>query len=155
MTKASRRRELASRVEPSDASAMSACTAVARAAAQLQRSTRRGPHLLRRFRACAIASTIDCGRLHAEPAARVSVRCAGQTQKFAARLADSDNPIMTTAGKHIVDGFAGLPDAEKREVLANLLRISRDIAYPKVTDEELLSSADSLFLEYDRREADE
>jgi hypothetical protein len=62
---------------------------------------------------------------------------------------------MTAAGKSIVDDFASLPDSEKREVLANLLRISRTIDYPEVSDEELVNSADALFLEYDQREADE
>jgi len=68
---------------------------------------------------------------------------------------DSDNPIMTAAGKHIVDDFASLPDSEKREVLANLLRMSRSIDYPDVSAEELVASADALFLEYDQREAKE
>jgi hypothetical protein len=62
---------------------------------------------------------------------------------------------MTAAGKHIVEDFESLPDPEKREVLANLLRISRSIDYPEMPDEELVASADSLFLEYDRREAKE
>ena len=62
---------------------------------------------------------------------------------------------MTAAGKHIVDDFAKLADTEKREVLANLLRISRDIEVPEITDDELVASADTLFLEYDRREANE
>ena len=62
---------------------------------------------------------------------------------------------MTSIGKHIVEDFANLPDQEKREVLANLLRISRDIEYPEVSDEELVATADALFLEYDRRESAE
>lgn len=62
---------------------------------------------------------------------------------------------MTAAGKHIVEDFASLPDSEKREVLVNLLRISRDIEFPEVSDEELLASADALFREYDRRESDQ
>lgn len=61
---------------------------------------------------------------------------------------------MTTAGKHIVEDFQGLPDPEKREVLANLLRISRSIDYPEMSDEELLASADAVFVEYDNREAE-
>ena len=61
---------------------------------------------------------------------------------------------MTTAGKHIVDDFASLPDPEKREVLADLLRISRDIEYPEVPDDERVASADALLLEYNRRESD-
>ncbi len=62
---------------------------------------------------------------------------------------------MTAAGKHILQDFESLPDTEKREVLANLLRISREIEYPAIGDEELIASADAIFLEYDRREANE
>jgi len=61
---------------------------------------------------------------------------------------------MTAAGKHIVEDFETLSDQEKREVLANLLRISRSIEYPETSDEELLNSADAVFLEYDKRESE-
>lgn len=60
---------------------------------------------------------------------------------------------MTAGGKHIVDDFRDLPDVEKREVLVNLLRISKDLEYPEVSDEELVASAEQIFLEYDRRES--
>lgn len=62
---------------------------------------------------------------------------------------------MTAAGKHIVQDFESLPDSEKREVLANLLRISREIEYPAIADEDLIASADAIFADYDRREAKE
>ena len=62
---------------------------------------------------------------------------------------------MTAAGKHILEDFESLPDTEKREVLANLLRISREIEYPAIGDEELTASADAIFVEYDHREANE
>lgn len=62
---------------------------------------------------------------------------------------------MTAAGKHIVEDFRELPDSEKREVLADLLQISRDLEYPQVSDEELVASAEQIFLEYDRRESTE
>jgi hypothetical protein len=42
---------------------------------------------------------------------------------------------------------------QAREVLAELLRTSREIHYPAVSDDELLLTADDIFLEYDRREA--
>ena len=61
---------------------------------------------------------------------------------------------MTAVGKHIVEDFEALPDQEKREVLSNLLRISRTIDYPEVADDELVATADALFLTYDRSEAD-
>jgi hypothetical protein len=90
-----------------------------------------------------------------ELAAQLNLRYVGQTEEFALRQGNSDNSVMTAAGKHIVEDFAALPDREKREVLANLLRISREIEFPEVSDEELVSSADAVFLEYDKREAGE
>jgi hypothetical protein len=62
---------------------------------------------------------------------------------------------MTAVGKHIVEDFEALPDPEKREVLSNLLRLSRGISYSETTEEELLAAADGVFLEYDRAEAAE
>jgi hypothetical protein len=62
---------------------------------------------------------------------------------------------MTAVGKHIVEDFESLPDIEKREVLSNLLRLSRGIEYPELSDEERLAAADAVFLEYDRAERDE
>jgi len=59
---------------------------------------------------------------------------------------------MTNAGRHIIEDFETLPDPEKREVLANLLRVSRSIELPEVSDEDLIAAANELFLEYDRRE---
>jgi hypothetical protein len=62
---------------------------------------------------------------------------------------------MTAEARHIIDDFGSLPDDEKREVLAELIRISRHIDYPDVSDDELVSAADMVFLEYDRRESGE
>jgi hypothetical protein len=56
---------------------------------------------------------------------------------------------MTAAGKHILEDFESLPDLEKREVLSDLLRISRDIDYPEVSDEEMVGAAGAVFLAYD------
>jgi hypothetical protein len=59
---------------------------------------------------------------------------------------------MTADAKHIVDDFQALPDTAKREVLAELVRITGRIDYPSVTDDELLSAANEAFLSYDERE---
>lgn len=61
---------------------------------------------------------------------------------------------MTADAKHIVDDFQALPDAAKREVLAELVRISARIDYPAMSDEELVSAANDVFLGYDEREAE-
>lgn len=60
---------------------------------------------------------------------------------------------MTAQAKHIIEDFDALPDQEKREVLAELIRMARHIDYPTVPDDELVAVADELFLEYDRQEA--
>lgn len=57
--------------------------------------------------------------------------------------------FMPAAGKHIVEDFEALSDPEKREVLANLLRIASQIDYPEISEEELLASADAVFRYYD------
>jgi hypothetical protein len=59
---------------------------------------------------------------------------------------------MTAEAKKMIEEFEALPDPAKREVLTELLRVSRDIEYPPVSDGELLVAADAVFLEYDRRE---
>ena len=62
---------------------------------------------------------------------------------------------MTAEAKHIIEDFGALSDAMKREVLAELLRISRYLDYPELGEDELLASANELFLQYDRRESSE
>lgn len=61
---------------------------------------------------------------------------------------------MTADAKHIVDDFRALPDTAKREVLAELVRISGRIDYPAISDDELISVANDLFLAYDEREGE-
>jgi hypothetical protein len=60
---------------------------------------------------------------------------------------------VTAETKHIIEDFESLPDPQKREVLAELIRISRHLDYPAVSDDELVVAADAVFLEYDRRES--
>ena len=62
---------------------------------------------------------------------------------------------MTAEAKHLLEEFGALPDPSKREVLAELLRVSRYLDYPEMSDEELTSAANDVFLAYDEREAGE
>jgi len=62
---------------------------------------------------------------------------------------------VTADAKHIIEDFESLSDSEKREVLAELIRMSRTIDYPALSDDDLVSAADEIFREYDRREAGE
>jgi hypothetical protein len=59
---------------------------------------------------------------------------------------------MTAEAKHIVEDFQALSDPAKREVLAELVRLSGRIDYPPVSEDELLVAANDVFLEYDKRE---
>jgi len=61
--------------------------------------------------------------------------------------------LVTTAGKTVVENFETLSDAEKREVLVRILEISKEIEYPATADDELVTAADEIFAEYDRRES--
>jgi hypothetical protein len=60
---------------------------------------------------------------------------------------------MTAEARNVIEEFRSLPDAAKREVLAELVRMSRDIDYPPASDDELVSAANEVFLAYDEREA--
>jgi hypothetical protein len=53
---------------------------------------------------------------------------------------------VTAQARHIIEDFGALPDQEKREVLAELIRMSRHLDYPAVSDDELLAAADEIFL---------
>jgi hypothetical protein len=61
---------------------------------------------------------------------------------------------MTAEAKHIVDDFRALPDMAKREVLAELVRISSRIDFPELSEDELLAAADDVFRAYDEREGE-
>jgi hypothetical protein len=61
---------------------------------------------------------------------------------------------MTAEARHLVEDFRALPDATKREVLAELVRISGRIDYPVISDDELLTAANDVFLAYDEREGE-
>jgi len=60
---------------------------------------------------------------------------------------------MTNAARELIDSFEALPEQEKHEVLAQLLRRLMDSPYSLPTDEELTQAADLVFQEYDRRES--
>jgi hypothetical protein len=60
--------------------------------------------------------------------------------------------VVISDAQHLIDDFEALPDPAKREVLAELVRISRHIDYPPISDEELLAAADEVFGSYDEDE---
>jgi len=58
---------------------------------------------------------------------------------------------MTHPAKKIIESFDALSDAEKREVIAVLLR--KTATLEPMTDDELLAAADQVFLDLDHHEA--
>lgn len=60
---------------------------------------------------------------------------------------------MTKAAQQILRSFETLAEEDQREVLIELLRFPIEADYSAPSDDELLYSADQIFLEYDRREA--
>jgi len=60
---------------------------------------------------------------------------------------------MTAEVKHLIEEFEALPESAKREVLAELLRISLNIDDPAVADVELLTAANGIFAGYDAEES--
>ena len=62
---------------------------------------------------------------------------------------------MTAEARHLIEDFETLSDLEKREVLSELLHAAHLIEYPETTDDEFASAANEVFLEYDRREAND
>lgn len=62
---------------------------------------------------------------------------------------------MTAAAEHVIEDFEALPEPERREVLAKLLQIAGHMDYGPISEEELLASADELFVALDREEQPE
>ena len=62
---------------------------------------------------------------------------------------------MTAAAQHFIDDFEALPEPEKREVLARLLHIASHLDYGPISDEELESATDAVFVSLDAEEQSE
>lgn len=59
---------------------------------------------------------------------------------------------MTTEAKHVLEEFQTLSEAAKREVIVEILRISDDLDYGELSDEELAFAANEVFLALDKEE---
>jgi hypothetical protein len=59
--------------------------------------------------------------------------------------------VMSTAVDDRLDSFEHLSEADKREVAAEIIRRTKDLTFPALTDEELVLNAEALFLELDQR----
>lgn len=61
--------------------------------------------------------------------------------------------MATSAVERLLDSFDRLPDPEKQEVVAEIMRRTINLDLPSFTDEALVLIAEDLFLELDQREA--
>lgn len=62
---------------------------------------------------------------------------------------------MSTSIQHILDSFDQLPEPEKRELAAEIIRRAAKLDFPPLTDQELVLIAEGLFLELDKKEAED
>lgn len=62
---------------------------------------------------------------------------------------------MSASGQEILESFDQLPEAEKKEVASEILRRTLSLDIPPLSDDELVLSAEELFLALDRREAED
>jgi hypothetical protein len=60
---------------------------------------------------------------------------------------------MSTTVRLVLESFERLGASDKREVLDEIIRRSRDLDWPPLGDETIDRIADEAFLEYDLREA--
>jgi hypothetical protein len=63
--------------------------------------------------------------------------------------------IMSTSAQNLIESFDKLPESEKQEVASVILRRTINFDMPALSDEELVLSAEEIFLELDRREAED
>ncbi|OQX08145.1 MAG: hypothetical protein BWK80_48485 [Desulfobacteraceae bacterium IS3] len=62
---------------------------------------------------------------------------------------------MTGAVRKILSDFESLPDTEKQELAREIIRRTLSFELPPLSDEEFILSAEEVFLELDRREAED
>ena len=60
---------------------------------------------------------------------------------------------MVTSAQQLLDSFEHLPEMEKRIAASEIIRRTVEYNLLSISDEELVLSAEELFLELDRREA--
>ena len=62
---------------------------------------------------------------------------------------------ISTTVEELLKSFDLLPEVEKRKVAMEILRRSLELRSTPLTDEELASNAEQVFLELDRRESED
>ena len=66
-----------------------------------------------------------------------------------------DDETMSTDVQNLIETFNQLSEAEQREAASEILRRTINFDLPELSDEELVLNAEELFLELDRREAED
>lgn len=59
---------------------------------------------------------------------------------------------MSTQAQAVLTSFDALPDVGKYEVALEILRRTKDVEFPPLEDDALVSNAEAIFLELDQRE---
>jgi hypothetical protein len=59
---------------------------------------------------------------------------------------------MNTQTQDILSSFDALPEVAKYEVALEILRRTKELEFPPLTDDDLVANAEAVFLELDRRE---
>ncbi|HEX8846207.1 MAG TPA: hypothetical protein VF791_16280 [Pyrinomonadaceae bacterium] len=62
---------------------------------------------------------------------------------------------MSTSAQDILESFDQLPDSDKQEVASEILRRTLSFDISPLSEDELVLSAEEIFLELDRREAED
>lgn len=62
---------------------------------------------------------------------------------------------MTTTTQDVLERYEQLPMIEKKQFVSIILRNSLDVETPSLSDDELVLNAEELFLDLDRREAED
>lgn len=62
---------------------------------------------------------------------------------------------ISTTVEELLKSFDLLPEVEKHKVVTEILRRSLELRSAPLTDEELASNAEQVFLELDRRESED
>ena len=59
---------------------------------------------------------------------------------------------MSTTAQQLLNEFDLLPESEKREVIIEILRRTRHLDLPPLSDDDFVMNAEALFLELDHQE---
>jgi len=61
--------------------------------------------------------------------------------------------VMTKSVEQLLKSFEQLPEAEKRELAAEIIKRSLALDLPELSDESLILAADQIFLQLDKEES--